>query len=103
MSATVISVPAAKPAPESVRLPAPGSVVMMTDASAFAGVSFGSVQPKPAAVKVYCVSSIPVTVLFVPAGASLTAVRLIVIASTAAVSALIFTPIAGRPKKMKNS
>ena len=39
--------------PESVSVPAAGSVVISTERSALAGVSFGSVKPKFAAVNVY--------------------------------------------------
>ena len=46
--------------------------MITTDCSALAGVSFGSVKPKLAAVNVSCVSSLVVTVVFVPAGASFT-------------------------------
>ena len=79
MLATLMLWPAVTATPDSVRLPAPGSVVIVTALSALAGLSFGSVKPKSAAVKVYCVSSSVVTVLLVPAGASLTAVTLTVI------------------------
>ncbi len=48
--------------------------MILTPFNAFAGLSFGSVNPKFAAVNVYCVSSFVVTVLFVPAGSSFTAV-----------------------------
>ena len=78
MSATLTNCPAVTAMPLSVRLPAPGSVVILTAASALAGLSFGSLKPKSAAVKTFAVSSSVVTVLSVPAGASLTAVTLMV-------------------------
>ena len=71
--------PALTSTPLSVRLPAPGSVVIFTALSALAGLSAASLKPKSAPAKVYAVSSSVVTVLLVPAGASLTAVTLMVI------------------------
>ena len=65
--------------PESVRLPAPGTVVTLTFNKALTGASDGSVKPKSAAVNVYAVSSRVVTVLLVPIGASFTDVTLTVI------------------------
>ena len=43
--------PAVTATPDNLRLPAAGSVVIFTLASAFAGESDGSVNPKSAAVK----------------------------------------------------
>ncbi len=77
MLAAETNCPAATAAPESVRLPAPGRVVTLTLDSALAGASFGSVKPKSATLKVYAVSSLVVTVLLVPTGASLIAVPVI--------------------------
>ena len=51
-SATVIVCPALTATPLLVRLPAPGSVAMRTAASALAGLSFASLNPKSAALKV---------------------------------------------------
>ena len=83
MLATDTNWPALTATPESVRLPAPGSAVILTALSAFAPAalpaSAGSVKPKSAAVKVYAASSSVVTVLFVPTGASLTDVTFTVI------------------------
>ena len=45
----------------------------------FAGLSLGSVNPKFAAVNVYCVSSFVVTVLFVPAGALFAAAPIVIL------------------------
>jgi hypothetical protein len=61
-------------APESVRLPAAGRVEIFTAARRLAAASFGSVKPKSAAENVYEKSSSTVTVVFAPAGASLTEV-----------------------------
>ena len=76
MLAAGISAPAVTPTPESVRLPAAGSVVITTDWSALAGVSVGSVKPKIGGRQARAASSSVVTVVLVPAGASLTAVTL---------------------------
>ena len=65
--------------PLSVRLPAPGRVVIFTASSALAGLSLASLKPKSAVANVYAVSSSVVTVLLAPDGASLTAVTLTVI------------------------
>ena len=72
MLATLMLWPAVTATPDNVKLPAPGTVVIVTALSALAGLSFGSVKPKSAAANVYGVSSPVVTVLSVPAGASLT-------------------------------
>ena len=72
--AAAITCPAVTATPESRRLPSAGSVVTITDCSAFAGVSLGSVKPKFAAENVCAVSSLMVSVALVPAGASFTAV-----------------------------
>ena len=64
--------------PLSLTVPALASVVILTAVSALAPdvelASIGSVKPKSAALNTYDVSSVAVTVLFVPAGASFTAV-----------------------------
>jgi hypothetical protein len=52
MLAAVTNCPALTAEPESVRLPATGSVEILTAASALAAASLGSVKPKSAAVKV---------------------------------------------------
>ena len=72
MSATLTSCPALTDEPESVRLPAAGTLEIFTAASAFAAASFGSVKPKSAATKVCDASSSIVSVRFAPAGASFT-------------------------------
>ena len=68
--------PAPTGTPVSVSVPAVGSVVMITASNAFAPAvdpeSPGSVKPKSAAASARVPSSVSVTVLFVPAGASLT-------------------------------
>ena len=79
MFATLMLWPAVTATPDNVKLPAPGIVVIVTAVSALAGLSLGSVKPKSAAANVYCVSSSVVTVLSVPAGASLTEVTSTVI------------------------
>jgi hypothetical protein len=79
MLTTLMLWPAVTATPDSVRLPAPGMAVILTAVSALAGESLGSAKPKSAAANVYCISSFVVTMLFVPAGASLTAVTLTVI------------------------
>ena len=61
--------------------PAVGKLVITTDCSVLAGLSSGSVKPKSAAVKTRAVSSVAVSVAFVPAGASLTAVTVMVLVS----------------------
>ncbi len=52
MSARVIDWPAVTATPLFVRLPAPGSVVIVTASSVLAGLSLTSLKPKSAAVKV---------------------------------------------------
>ena len=52
MSATETNWPAVTATPLSVSVPSRGSVVILTAASALAGVSLGSVKPKSAAAKV---------------------------------------------------
>jgi fatty acid desaturase len=79
MFAALTNCPAVTATPFSVSVPAVGSVVIFTFRSASAGESFGSVKPKLAALKTYAVSSLVVTVLFVPTGASFTDATLIVI------------------------
>ncbi len=54
-------------------MPFVGSVVITTAFSPFAGLSFGSVKPKSAAVKPYEPSSASVIVRSAPDGASFTA------------------------------
>ena len=82
MFATDTNCPAVTATPESASEPAPGTVVILTLASALAPAtlpaSVRSVNPKSAAVNVYTVSSSVATVLLVPAGASLTEVTLTV-------------------------
>ena len=78
MSAALTKSPALTSTPLSVRLPAPDSVAIFTAVSALAGVSAASLKPKSVAANVYTVSSSVLTVLLVPAGASLTAVTSIV-------------------------
>ena len=70
--AAVTSEPALKAAPDRVRVPAAGRLLILTAARAFAAASSGSVKPKSAAVSVRGVSSLIVMVALVPAGASLT-------------------------------
>ena len=79
MLATETLWPAVTATPDSARVPAPGMVLILTAVSALAGLSLGSVKPKSALANVYAVSSSVVTVLLVPAGASLTAVTFTVI------------------------
>ena len=79
ISATAIVCPLVTATPLSVRLPAPGSELIFTARSVFAGESFGSPNPKSAAPNRYGVSSGVVTDFEVPEGASLTEVTLIVI------------------------
>src|ERR1043166_8109446 len=71
MLAADTNCPAVTATPDSFRLPAAGKVVILTAASALAGVSLGSVKPKSLAVNVYTVSSGVVTVWLVPTGGSL--------------------------------
>ena len=80
MAATDTDWPVTSATPLSVRVPAAGRLEILTLSSAFAGLPSASVKPKSAAEKVYAVSSSVVTVLFVPAGASFTAVTSTVIA-----------------------
>ena len=67
MSAALMLCPAETATPDSVRLPAPGRVVIFTASRPLAGVSLVSLKAKSAAVKVYGVSSAVVTVLSAPA------------------------------------
>ena len=73
-SPEAITWPAVTSMPDNRMTPAVGSVVIVTFCNVLAGVSFGSVKPKSLAAKVNAVSSLVVTVRFVPAGASFTAV-----------------------------
>ncbi len=57
-------------------MPWVGSVVITTAFRPFAGLSFGSVKPKSAAVRAWLPSSASVIVLSAPDGASFTASRL---------------------------
>ena len=52
MLAAATNCPAATAAPERLRLPASGKVLIFTAASALDGTSLGSVKPKSAPVKV---------------------------------------------------
>jgi hypothetical protein len=52
MLAALTNCPALTAEPESVRLPATGSVEILTAISVFAAASFGSLKPKSAAAKV---------------------------------------------------
>ena len=53
MSATAMNLAGGhRDAVVKVKLPAPGRVVILTASSALAGLSFGSLKPKSAAVKV---------------------------------------------------
>ncbi len=52
MSATETNCPAVTATPLSVSVPAAGSVVIFTARRVLAGVSFGSLKPKSAAVNV---------------------------------------------------
>lgn len=52
--------------------------MIFTESRTFGGLSNGSEKPKSAVLNVYAVFSLVVTVLFVPAGASLTALTVIV-------------------------
>ena len=79
MSTAVTKSPALTRTPLLVRPPAPGSVVILTALSALAGLSAASLKPKSALAKVYAVSSDAATVWSIPAGASFTAVTLMVI------------------------
>src|SRR3984893_15423584 len=80
MSAMLMNCPAVTATPPSVSVPEAevGIVVISTAAKLLAGLSLGSVKPKLAAAKVKAVSSLVVTVLLVPAGASFTEVTLMV-------------------------
>ena len=77
--ATLTVCPAVTFVPLSCTFPAPGNVVIFTANNVFAGLSLGSVNPKFAAVNVYCVSSFVVTVLFVPAGALFAAAPIVIL------------------------
>ena len=76
MLAKLMLWPAVTGTPLRVKLPLAGKVVMLTAWKLLAGLSFGSVKPKSAALKLRAVSSKVVSVALVPAGASLTAVTL---------------------------
>ena len=96
MLAKLMLWPAVTATPLKVRLPLPGKVVMVTAAKLLAGLSFGSLKPKSAAVKARPVSSSVVRVALVPAGASLTAVtvRIKVAVSVApAVSCMVYVMV----------
>ena len=67
---------------------------MITACKVLAGLSFGSVKPNSAAVKVWPVSSKVVMVLLVPAGASFTLVSLSVTLATVLFPAASITVIA---------
>src|SRR5688572_29544328 len=67
------------PVPLSSNDPAVSSDEMTTDANASGGESFGSLYPKSASTKVCDASSLIVTVLSAPDGASFTDVTLTVI------------------------
>jgi hypothetical protein len=79
MSAALTNCPAVTATPESLRLPAAGSVEILTAASALPEESLESLMPKSAAENVCDVSSSTVSERFVPAGASLTDVTSTVI------------------------
>src|SRR3954469_14245899 len=79
MSAAETSCPAVTTTELFVSDPAPGTVVIFTAASVFAGESLGSVKPKSAAANVFAPSSRIVTVFGVPTGASFTDVTFTVI------------------------
>src|SRR5207237_1148249 len=81
MSATLMNWPALTATPLSVSVPDPalGSVVIFTASRLLAGLSFGSLKPKSATVNVCAPSSLTVTVLLAPDGASFTLVTLIII------------------------
>ena len=77
ISATGIEVPAVTAVPLFDKVPAPGSVVILTANNVFAGESFGSLNPKSVVANVTVASSFNVIVLSVPAGASLTELTVI--------------------------
>src|SRR5436305_1298013 len=79
MSATGTRSPAATRSEERRVGKARGSRGTLTAERELGGVSLGSLKPKSAAVNGYAVSSLVVTVLSVPCGASLTEVTLTVI------------------------
>ena len=62
--------------PLSSKVPAPGKAEITTACSALAGVSLASLKPKSAVVSATLVSSLVVSVLSAPEGASLTDVTL---------------------------
>ena len=75
-SATAMLCPAVTGVPLKVSDPAVGKVVMNTAINALADESAASAKPKSAAEKVRLPSSVTVSVLLVPVGASLTGLRL---------------------------
>ena len=70
--AALIYCPVVTFAPFNWTFPAPGSVVILTPLSVFAGLSLASLNQKLAAVNVCQVFSAVITVAFVPVGASFT-------------------------------
>src|SRR5438128_1492594 len=76
-------------APLKVSVPCAGKLLILTASRLFVGVSFGSVKPKAAALKTYGVSSLVVTVLLNPIGASLTAVTVILLLAVAELNAVL--------------
>ncbi len=72
--ATEMLCPAVTATPLRRSVPAVAMLVIVTAERLLTGASFGSVKPKLAAVKVNVAPSVTVTVLSVPAGASLTEV-----------------------------
>lgn len=70
--AALIYCPTETLVPFNWTFPALGNVLILTPLSVFAGISLVSQNQKFAVVKVYCTSSLVVTVLVVPAGASFT-------------------------------
>src|SRR3989442_74595 len=89
MSAAETSPPATTATPLFFSVPVAGSVVILTAARLFAGVSLGSVEPKSAAPKVSSVSSFVVPEPVVPTGSSFTEVTLIVTVAGALSVALV--------------
>ena len=80
ISAAEMNWPLVTLTPFRVNFPAVGRLLMRTACNWLAGESYGSVKPKSAFVKTYAEPSTVVTVLSVPAGASLTGMTLTVIA-----------------------
>src|SRR3569833_467915 len=76
MSARLTNWPAVTATLLSVRVPAPGRVVILTASRLLAGLSLGSVKPKSDAAKVYGVLIRSDTALSAPAGAAFTEARL---------------------------